>query len=185
MSIYTKKGDKGKTSLVTGKKVWKSNVRVEAYGTIDELNAILGEAEVLSREHKSQDDKIIRETIKEVMDTLFYIGSYLAGNENLIKKSFLEKKTKNFEKDIDSMTEKLPLLNNFILPGGTQLSAKLHHARAVSRRAERSIVGLMQEEELNQEVVQYINRLSDLLFTAARFANYIEKRSDIIWKAKS
>ncbi len=184
MSIYTKKGDKGRTSLGSGVKVSKDSVRVSAYGTIDELNATLGVANSYCSELKKGYAKYLEEIGHQVQDDLFSIGSYLSNpaNANLITE--LPQKTLVFEKYIDEMTEKMPELTNFILPIGTVLSSQLQVCRAVSRRAERSIVTLANKEKMNEAVLQYINRLSDLLFTMSRFANHNEHVSEVIWKRR-
>lgn len=181
MPIYTKTGDKGKTSLFSGKRVWKDNVRVEAYGTIDELNSIIG----VSVSHLKLTNKNItylKNILSDVQKTLFYVGSYLADLEDTIDSINLNKKVEEFERQIDLMTSKMPTLSSFILPGGGVVGATLQHARTVARRAERNLVHLKHKEDVDERVVKYINRLSDLLFTASRFANHIEKKKEEIWE---
>lgn len=184
MAIYTKKGDKGRTSLGSGVHVSKDNVRVEAYGTVDELNAILGVvgAEFLNK--KEGHARYLLEIVHQIQDDLFCIGSYLSNpaNSNLIE--LLPQRTIVFEKYIDEMTEKMPELNNFILPGGGYAGAELQQARTVSRRAERRLVSLLKKAKINEGVLQYVNRLSDLLFTMSRFANHNEKIAETIWKRR-
>lgn len=184
MAIYTKKGDKGKTSLGSGVHVSKDNVRVEAYGTVDELNSVLGVACAELSGSKEGYSRYLIEIIHQVQDDIFCIGSYLSNpaNANLIR--LLPQRTTVFEKYIDEMTEKMPELTNFILPGGGKAAAFLQQARAVSRRAERRIVTLSKKVKINEDVLQYINRLSDLLFTMGRFANYNEKQIEIVWKRR-
>lgn len=184
MSIYTKKGDKGKTSLGSGVKVWKNSERVSAYGTIDELNAYLGVVGSECSEIKKGYAQYLGEIVHQIQDDLFCMGSYLSNpaNANLIE--LLPQKTALFEKYIDEMTEKMPELSNFILPGGTKIASKLQFARAVSRRAERAVVELSRKAKINENVLQYINRLSDLLFTMGRFANYNEHVSEVVWKRR-
>lgn len=184
MPIYTKKGDKGKTSLGSGLKVWKDSDRVGAYGAVDELNALLG---VVSSECFQINEgyaKYLNEIIYQIQNDLFCIGSYLSNpaNVNLIEE--LPRKTAVFENYIDEMTEKMPKLSNFILPGGGKIGALFQFARTVSRRAERAIVTLSRKNKVNEDVLQYINRLSDLLFTMSRFSNYNEKVSEVIWKRR-
>lgn len=184
MTIYTKKGDKGRTSLGSGVRVWKDSKRVESYGTIDELNALLG---VIGSELSSANKKYakyLREIIITVQNDIFCIGSYLSNPANSTLISHLSDNTLGFEKKIDEMTAKLPPLENFILPGGGKIGANLQLARAVSRRAERKLITLIRKEKVNPDVVQYINRLSDLFFTMSRFANYSEKKKEIIWKKR-
>lgn len=183
MSIYTKKGDKGKTSLGSGIKKWKDDVRVETYGNIDELNSLLG---VISSEinTKKTYGKYLNNIIIKIQDDLFSIGSYLSNpaNSNLI--SHLAKNTSELEKKIDEMTEILPELSNFILPGGGKVGALLQLARTVGRRCERRLVSLSKKEKINIDVLQYMNRLSDLFFTMSRYANFNEKKKETIWKRR-
>ena len=176
MAIYTRTGDKGKTSLFSGQRVSKSDLRVETYGTIDELNSAIGV--VLSIKYKVLSIK--KELIK-IQNDLLDIGSALA-NPKSKPLNYLKKRVKEFEKFIDQMTEQMPPLKNFILPSGGQTGAFLHLARAISRRAERKIVALDNKEKIDNNIVIYVNRLSDLLFTMARFANFKEKKKEQIWK---
>jgi cob(I)alamin adenosyltransferase len=184
MAIYTKTGDKGRTSLGSGLRVWKDSLRVESYGTIDELNALLGVIELeLSLVNKKY-AKYLSEIIITVQNDLFCIGSYLSNPANSSLISGLSENTLMFESQIDEMTALLPELENFILPGGGRIGANLQLARAVSRRAERKLVSLIKKEKVNSDVVSYINRLSDLFFTMSRFANFNEKKKEIIWKKR-
>lgn len=176
MPIYTKTGDRGKTSLFSGERVYKDSLRAESYGTIDELNASLGVSVSFLTNKK------LKELILQVQNDLFYIGSYLAGHKLIIKDLNLDEKTNLLEKKIDEMTEIMPKLRNFILPGGGKGGSSLHLSRTVARRAERKLVSLSRKEEMEPEVIKFMNRLSDFLFTAARFVNHLEKRKDIIWK---
>lgn len=184
MAIYTKKGDKGRTSLGSGVRVWKDSRRVESYGTVDELNALLGviEADLVLINKKYA--KHLREIIITIQNDLFCIGSYLSNPAQKELINHLSENTSKFEKSIDEMTNVLPELENFILPGGGKVGANLQLARAVSRRAERKLISLIRREKVNPDVVQYINRLSDLFFTMSRFANYREKKKEIIWKKR-
>jgi cob(I)alamin adenosyltransferase len=181
MKIYTKTGDKGETSLFGGKRVWKDDLRIQAYGTVDELNAILGVAitELAATE--------LKDVIAGIQNDLFTVGSDLA--------SPLEKENKNFvipridslfvtrlELLIDKFDSQLPLLKNFILPGGLKGSAILHHARTVCRRAEREVVALSRIERINDQIEVYLNRLSDLLFVLARFENFSSDTNDLYWQ---
>jgi cob(I)alamin adenosyltransferase len=184
MAIYTKKGDRGKTSLGSGVKVWKNSERVKSYGDVDELNALLGVVSSECLQINKGYAKFLNEIIMQIQDDLFCIGSYLSNpaNANLIE--LLPQRTAVFEKYIDEMTEKMPELNNFILPGGGKIGALLQFSRAVCRHAERSVVELGRKSKVNENVLQYINRLSDLLFTMSRFSNYNEKVSEVIWKRR-
>ena len=179
MPIYTRTGDKGRTSLMSGQRVLKSDLRVETYGTIDELNSTIG---VVIAEVQSYSSKLKVELVK-IQNDLLEIGSALADTKSQPLKR-LGKRVKEFENFIDEMTEKMPPLKNFILPGGGKLGAMLHLARAVCRRAERRIVTLNNQAAIDNNIIVYINRLSDLLFTMSRFANFKERKKETIWKGK-
>lgn len=188
MKIYTRTGDKGKTSLFSGKRVFKYERRVETYGTIDELNSVMGVAIAhltakrgFPRLRSGQASKLKR-ILLGVQSDLFYIGAYLADLPDAIEDIDLMKKTEEFEKNIDYMMKHLPPVFNFVLPGGGRTASYLHHARTVARRAERSLVRLAKNEKVDERVQKYVNRLSDLLYAAARFANYIEKKKEISWE---
>lgn len=176
MAIYTRTGDKGKTSLFNGQRVSKSDLRVDTYGTIDELNSVIGV--VLSIKYKVLS---IKKELIRIQNDLLDIGSALANPQGVALQS-LEKRVKEFEKFIDQMTAKMPPLSNFILPGGGKTGSFLHLARAISRRAERKIVALNNKEKIDKNIIIYLNRLSDLLFTMARFANFKEKKKETIWR---
>jgi len=181
MPIYTRFGDKGKTALFGGKTVSKNSIRVEAYGNLDELNSFLG---VVLSQIK---DKKIKKELLQIQNDLFEIGASLASLrvENHLKLSKkLKQRVLEFEKTIDLLTKKLPQLNNFILPGG-KTGSLLHYARTISRRAERRTVALAEKEKVIDEVLIYLNRLSDLLFTFARAVNYQEKQRETLWSSKS
>ncbi len=183
MAIYTRTGVKGKTSLFSGQRVLKSDLRVEAYGTIDELNSAIG---VAIAEVKSEKLKVKSE-LERIQNDLLDIGSALANPQNgkwQMANCKLSRRVEEFEKFIDQMTAKMPPLSNFILPGGGKAGSFLHLARAVSRRAERRIVALNNKEKIDINIIIYLNRLSDLLFTMARFANFKEKKKEIIWRAR-
>lgn len=182
MAIYTRTGDKGKTSLFSGKRVLKYAPRVETYGAIDELNSILGVVIAHLENFSTKQKKYLYDMTVGIQRNLFHIGSYLADLEDAIDDINIEKRTKDFEQYIDEMTKKLPKLSSFILPGGGIVGATLHHARTVARRAERQLVKLSQKEKINPHVISYLNRLSDLLFTMSRFANHLEKKRETIWE---
>lgn len=177
MKIYTKKGDKGKTSLFDGTKVYKHNIRVESYGSIDELNSILGVCSSFTK------DKLIKLEIEKIQNDLLDIGSALAMPHALPVEG-LPKRTSEFEQIIDKLTNKLPKLSNFILPSGSKGGSLLHLARAVCRRTERRIVELSNKKPVDPEILVYLNRLSDLLFTFARFENFKSKNREKIWRKK-
>ena len=175
--IYTRKGDKGKTSLFDGKQVEKSDPQVESYGTIDELNSVLGVAVSFSKV------SLIKKEIEQIQNDLLEIGSSLAVSYPLPVDQ-LSGRPQEFEKLIDQLTVKLPALTNFILPGGGKAGSFLHQARTVARRAERNIVKLASKMEIDPLVLTYLNRLSDLLFTCARYENIKTKNEEKIWRKR-
>lgn len=181
MSIYTKFGDKGKTSLYGGKTVSKDDVRVEAYGSIDELNSFLG---VIISELT---DKDIASKLIQIQKDLFEIGTSLASlskNKDSNLSKYLKARTHDFENEIDKLSQKLPELENFILPGGSKTGSKIHFSRTLVRKIERRIVSLSKKENVNPDALVFINRLSDLLFTYARFINKKEKKKETLWKSR-
>jgi len=181
MPIYTKTGDRGKTSLFSGKRVWKYHPRVDSYGTIDELNSIIGVCIAHITGSKRGVSKLT-EILKGVQSDLFYIGSYLADLPDTIEDIDLVERIESSEKNIDMMLSKVPKPTNFILPGGGKAASFLHQARTVARRAERLLVKLAEKEKVDDRVRRYVNRLSDLLYAAARYANYLEGKKETIWQ---
>jgi len=181
--IYTKTGDKGTTSLIGGTKVPKSHLRIEAYGTVDELNSYIGLCkDLLSGEQG-------RKILQEVQDRLFTIGSSLACDPEKEPKMKIpdlkEEDVVLLEKEIDKMNEVLPEMKNFILPGGHPVLSHLHIARCICRRAERCCVRLeMDMEEIESIIIKYLNRLSDYLFMLSRFTGQQLKVSEIPWKPR-
>lgn len=180
MKIYTKRGDRGQTSLGSGIRVPKYHIRVETYGTVDELNSVVGV--VISSLGEKAFEKNLKKTLLTIQNDLFNIGSYLASPAQKKLLTVLPSHVEGFEKEIDEMTRILPPLLNFILPGGARASSYLHLARTVSRRCERRLVELNDKEEIDPSVLIYINRLSDLFFTMARFVNFKNKKKDIPWQ---
>lgn len=172
--IYTRKGDKGQTSLFSGERVFKTSRRVQAYGTVDELSAAIAIAKL----HAPTE---VAEILQRIQERLFFLASEIATADpaKVIKKAEPEE-VDEFEQLIDELTEKMPVLENFIVPGGTKASAIIHLSRTVCRRAERRIIELKEEEDINPHALKYINRLSDVLFTLARYANYLEGVDDQI-----
>lgn len=183
MKIYTRVGDKGTTSLLGGTKVVKSHLRIEAYGTVDELNSHIG----LCRDLLT--DEASRNQLLEVQDRLFTIGSSLACDPEKEPKLRLpdlkESDVTLLENEIDRMELALPEMKNFILPGGHPTISQLHIARCVGRRAERCVVRLQEESaEVAPLVIQYLNRLSDYLFVLARYAGHLTQTPEIPWKPR-
>ena len=183
MKIYTKTGDKGTTSLIGGTKVPKSHLRIEAYGTVDELNSYIGLCkDLLSDVHG-------KKTLQEVQDRLFTIGSSLACDpvkEPKMKIPDLkEADIELLEKEMDTMNDLLPDMKNFILPGGHSTLSHLHIARCICRRAERCCVRLKLESgEAEETIIKYLNRLSDYLFVLSRYTGHQMNIEEIPWKAR-
>ena len=169
MKIYTKGGDKGKTSLLGGKRVSKSDMRIEAYGTVDELNANIG----LLKDYDISND--YKHSLLKIQNDLFKMGSILACEvdpEGYNLSGIEDSDIIEIEKLIDEMENTLPVLKNFILPGGDLAVSQCHIARCVCRRAERLIVLLNEEEKIDDVIIRYLNRLSDFLFVLARKIGY-------------
>lgn len=180
MKIYTKTGDNGETALFGGERVSKSNIRIAAYGTVDELNSFIGLAitEVKSSE--------IKNVLLRIQNQLFVVGTDLATpiSEKTAKLKIdrtPDTYALNAEKDIDIFNEKLDDLKNFILPGGSKGSALLHLCRTTARRAEREVVALKEQVNIGDNIVIFLNRLSDLFFVLARFENKVSNLSDTKW----
>ena len=169
------------TSLLGGSRVWKSNVRIDAYGTVDELNSYLG----LLRNH--QIDVGHKKFLITIQERLFTIGASLAADptkDNLVKPDLTIKDVEVLENQIDQMDARLPELKNFILPGGNPASSICHIARCVCRRAERIIVQLNAQEAVDPLIIQYMNRLSDHLFTLSRDISNSSGSEEIVWKPR-
>ena len=179
MKIYTKTGDAGETGLFGGARVSKASLRVEAYGQVDELNSTIGWARV------AVSDQALDGLLHQIQNDLFEIGAELGSTEERKGKGSMplidEGQVEALERMIDRYEEGPPPLTTFVLPGGSESSARFHLARCVCRRAERAIVHLGAEEPVRGEVLRYINRLSDLLFTIARHANHAAGVEDIPW----
>lgn len=176
MKLYTKGGDDGTTGLFGGPRVPKNDLRVTAYGEVDELNAALGVVMTLVS------DGALPKRLRQIQSDLFVVGGELATARDkaaLVAVSMAQ--AEQLEPWIDEASDAVPPLQNFILPGGSPLSAYLHLSRTICRRAERAVVALRQQETINPAIVVYLNRLSDLLFAWARFANHSAGIKDIEW----
>ena len=178
--IYTRTGDKGETGLVGGARVPKNSLRVEAYGNVDELNCVLGLARAFLN------DKELDSLLGELQKDLFVAGADLAslGEGGREVPRISKGRIAEIERMIDKFEEELAPLNAFILPGGGPSGAILHYARTVARRGERRIVTLSKAEKVNDQMIPYINRLSDLLFVVARVANHRENKGEVEWHPK-
>jgi cob(I)alamin adenosyltransferase len=182
MKIYTKKGDKGTTSLIGGTRVPKHHLRIESYGTVDELNSYIG----LIRDQEVS--KEIETVLLEVQDRLFTIGSHLATDPEKGKMKLpelFESDITFLENEIDRMDESLEEMRSFVLPGGNTVVSYSHIARCVCRRAERIAVHLSEESKVDEKIISYLNRLSDYLFTLSRKLTVDFKAKEIPWVPKS
>ncbi len=178
--IYTRTGDSGQTGLFNGKRVAKNDLRVAAYGEVDELNAALGMARSFI------DDADISEVLVAIQKDLFSLGAQLADPDFGQKKrppkfDVSENRVADLEKCIDRWETALAPLQHFVLPGGSQAGAALHFARTVCRRAERQVISLSQQETLAALTLIYLNRLSDFLFVLARYLNHQSRNPEILW----
>lgn len=170
--IYTRTGDKGKTGLGEGTRVSKDHPRVAAYGSVDELNSIIG----LLRTYSLPDP--LEQALIEIQHDLFDLGGELCIPGHSLLRS---EQVDLLEKALDELNSDLTPLKEFILPGGTRAAALFHFARTVARRAERDLVTLSRQEQVTESSLQYLNRLSDLLFVMARWLNHHEKVADVLW----
>ena len=178
--VYTRTGDQGETSLVGGVRIKKSNIRLEAYGTVDELSAHLG---MLVSMMKTGDE---RDFIIRIQNNLFNVCTHLATDQSqtpLYPSAHLaEGEIASIEQKIDSLMKQLPERQGFILPGGVPAACQAHICRTVCRRAERCIAALAEEAQIAPEMQQYVNRLSDYLFVLAKIINFNEGKSEIVWQ---
>ena len=181
MKIYTKTGDKGQTSLIGGTRVPKHHIRIEAYGTVDELNSWIGLLrDMIPGEHE-------KKILIEVQDRLFTMGSHLASDPEKSKMKLPDLKKEDvelFENEIDAMDKILPPMKNFVLPGGHPVVSHIHIARCVCRRAERCVIHLSENNPIEEIIIQYLNRLSDYLFVLSRKVAQDLGVEEIPWKAR-
>ncbi len=177
MKIYTKTGDDGTTGLQGGNRISKSNIRLQAYGAIDELNASIGL--ILSSKFNDELEKLLR----NIQNDLFLVGSDLSNPDLTSSKNRVTPEmVVNIEKNIDRLEAELSPITNFILPGGHEIASLIHISRTITRRAETQAVLLDEKEKINEECKKYLNRLSDLFFVIARIVNKKNGFEDIIWK---
>ena len=184
MKIYTKTGDNGETGLFGGERVSKDSLRISAYGTVDELNSFIGLATTEVR------DEDVKKILLKIQNQLFVVGSDLATPEDEKTKKLSIQRTPasyyiDIEKVIDEYDEQLEELRNFILPGGSKGAALLHVCRTICRRAEREVVALKNLVTIGENIVIFLNRLSDLLFVLSRFENKVSNHPDTIWNPNS
>jgi len=181
MKIYTKTGDKGTTALFGGKRISKADLRIETYGTVDELNSYIG----LVRDQEVNAKR--KNSLVEIQDRLFTIGSILAtepGNTKVKVPALLEKDVTFLEHEIDAMEAKLPPMKSFVLPGGHQSVSFCHITRTVCRRAERLVIALHAKQKTDERIIKYLNRLSDYLFVLSRKMTAELKADETPWKPK-
>ncbi len=181
MKIYTKTGDKGTTSLVGGTRVSKASLRIEAYGTVDELNSYIG----LVRDQPV--NELRRDLLKEIQDRLFTVGSILASEPEQTKKiipDLHEADIKLLESEMDTIDAVVPPLRAFVLPGGHQSVSFCHVARTVCRRAERIIITLNGQQPVDILAIKYLNRLSDYLFMLSRLMTHELGSEEVVWKPR-
>jgi cob(I)alamin adenosyltransferase len=185
LKIYTKTGDKGDTGLIDGSRISKSDLRIIAYGVVDEANSHIGL--IISNIERNSIFDDVKKILLNVQQDLFVLGAELANPNTLKDDNMLVKREmiSTIEKYIDKFESELAPLSNFILPGGSIESSLLHICRTVVRRAETSAVALAKEQKINQEILTYLNRISDLFFVLARVTNKRQKRNDIPWKLNS
>jgi cob(I)alamin adenosyltransferase len=179
--IYTKSGDQGETHLAGGQRVAKDSLRIECYGTVDELNAFVGMASISAEERIPE----LARTLRRVQHELFNLGSILATRPKDVhpkQARVTSAEIEQLEKEIDRMNAELAPLRSFVLPGGSRLNTELHACRTICRRAERLAVSLAREEETPAEAVQYLNRLSDAFFVWSRWANHVLGVPEVLWE---
>lgn len=185
MNIYTRTGDDGTTGLIGGQRVGKDHARIDAYGTVDELNACLGLAVSTAKLGANGESGEFVRLLTPVQNELFAVGAQLATPPSSPYAASLPpiqgEWVVRLEREMDAATARLAPLKQFILPGGTELAAHLHLARTVSRRAERLVVTLHRVEPIEEAVLTYMNRLSDWLFVHARLANLVAGQGDVPW----
>jgi len=185
--VYTRTGDRGETALVGGKRVPKDSLRIEAYGTIDELNSIVGLARVFNEESLDAGEahRFLDEVLCQLQDELFDLGSELATPPEFFQQGMYRVgggEVARLENLMDKCQKDLEPLKSFILPGGGRVGAYLHQCRTVCRRAERDILRLSREEEINPEVIKYVNRLSDLFFVLSRWIAKQTGEQEYLWQ---
>jgi cob(I)alamin adenosyltransferase len=185
--VYTRRGDQGETSLAGGQRVPKDSPRIEAYGTVDELNSFLGAARVTARQLAVTEARLspLAAILLRVQHELFNLGSILATlpeNVHPQQARVTDAEVAQLESEMDRMNSELPPLGSFVLPGGDRLNAELHICRTICRRAERATVALGRVESVPPEAVRYLNRLSDALFVFGRWASHVTGAPETLWE---
>ncbi len=185
--VYTRTGDKGETSLVGGKRVPKDSQRIEAFGTIDELNSVVGIARACNEEklHDNDAHRFLDVVLRQIQDELFDLGSELATPQDFLHEGMYrlgDREVKKIEQLIDECQKELGTLESFVLPGGGRIGAYLHQCRTVCRRAEREMLRLSRVEEVGESPLKYINRLSDLFFVLSRWIGKHTGAQEYLWQ---
>ncbi|MBV9936867.1 MAG: cob(I)yrinic acid a,c-diamide adenosyltransferase [Acidobacteriaceae bacterium] len=185
--IYTRRGDTGQTQLAGGQVLSKDDLRIECYGTVDELNAFIGAARVTAEQEGARESRLLKfaSTLKRVQHELFNLGSILATlPEDVHPKQarITQTEIEQLEREIDRANEDLQPLRSFVLPGGSRLDAELHICRTVCRRGERLLVRLGAGQQVPPEAIQYLNRLSDAFFVWSRWVNHVLGASETLWE---
>ncbi len=185
--VYTRTGDKGETSLVGGKRVPKDSQRIEAFGTIDELNSVVGIARACNEEklHDNDAHRFLDVVLRQIQDELFDLGSELATPQDFLYEGMYrlgDREVKKIEQLIDECQKELGTLESFVLPGGGRIGAYLHQCRTVCRRAEREMLRLSRVEEVGESPLKYINRLSDLFFVLSRWIGKHTGAQEYLWQ---
>ena len=185
--VYTRTGDKGETALVGGKRVSKDSLRIEAYGTIDELNSVVGIARAFNEEKllAGEAHRFLDVVLRQIQDELFDLGSELATPPECFREGMYrvgEQEVKKIEQQIDECQKELETLHSFVLPGGGKIGAYLHHCRTVCRRAEREVLRLSRVEKLGEWPLKYVNRLGDLFFVLSRWISKQTGEQEYLWQ---
>lgn len=185
--VYTRKGDHGTTTIAANKRLAKTSLRISVIGDMDELNSFLGFS-IQVMDDTVKELSSLKQSLFRIQNELFEIGAQLAVLAQDRTADIIlinEKDIQALEKEIDAMNTHLKPLSSFILPGGSELASRLHLARSICRRTERSLVALSESEQLDGNQIPYMNRLSDWLFVAARYANFIAKKAEKLWTPRN
>lgn len=178
-SIFTKTGDKGKTTLADGKRVWKDDLRIEVLGSIDELTSSIGASISLLKTKK--ENRVEIDLLRQIQVDLLRTSFFIANPDYKDTEKYLEEKISLLEENITNLEKKIPVIKEFLLPNGALSASFLHLSRSICRRTERKIVSLSKKEDLIPQILSYINRLSDFLFVLARYINKKENYRETLW----
>ena len=182
--VYTKTGDKGKTNIIGGHEVLKSNIRIKSFGEIDELNASIAISISQINNFSPKFKNSLKEELQKIQHQLFNLGNMVATIPKDIKvssPSICEDDIEFLEKNIDKYNSVLPILKSFVLPGGSMINSTLHLSRTICRRCERTVVELSENEQCDENIIKYLNRLSDYLFVLSRYVIHLQKIDEFLW----